>query len=104
MFVIVWEFRVKHNRLAEFKETYAPNGAWALLFRKADGFIETELLRDRDDRTRFVTIDKWASRDAYDVFRAKYGEEYLAIDARTEAFTDVEERVGVFETIGSDPH
>jgi heme-degrading monooxygenase HmoA len=99
MFVIVWEFRVKHDRLAEFKDAYRPAGAWAQLFRKASGFIETELLRDRDDRARFITVDKWKSRDDYDAFRAEHDAEYLAIDARTEKFTDFEGRIGVFETI-----
>ena len=99
MFVIVWEFRVKHDRLAEFKDAYKPGGTWAQLFHKASGFVETELLRDSDERTRFFTIDKWNSRDEYDAFRAKYDSEYLAIDARMEKLTDFEEQVGVFETI-----
>jgi quinol monooxygenase YgiN len=99
MFVIVWEFRVKHDRLAEFKDAYRPDGTWAQLFRKASGFVETELLRDRDDRTRFVTFDKWKSRDDYDAFRTTHESEYLAIDARMEKLTDFEGQVGLFETI-----
>jgi heme-degrading monooxygenase HmoA len=99
MFVIVWEFRVKQDHLAEFKVAYKPDGVWAHLFQKAAGFIATELLRDRDSRTRFLTVDKWDSREHYEAFRAAFETEYLQIDARTEAFTDAEERVGVFETI-----
>ena len=98
MFVIVWEFRVKHDRLAEFKDAYKADGEWARLFRKASGFVETELWRDRDDRARFITVDKWNSRDDFDAFRVKYDADYLAIDARTEHFTDAEERIGEFET------
>lgn len=99
MFVIAWEFRVKHNHLADFKQAYRPGGDWERLFQRAEGFIGTELLRDRDDRTRFLTIDKWTSRDHYERFREKFDADYVAIDARTEMFTDAEDRIGVFETI-----
>ena len=104
MFVIVWGFRVKHSHLADFKEAYRPDGDWALLFRKARGFIRTELLRDRDDRARFLTIDMWDSRGAYDDFRAGFDADYVALDGRTESFTDAEERIGIFETIDGESH
>ena len=99
MFVIVWEFFVKRDRLAEYERAYEPAGDWAQLFRRARGFVDTALLRDREDRTRFLTIDTWESRDAYDAFRASFDAEYLALDARTEAFTESERRIGVFETM-----
>ena len=98
MFVILWEFRVKRDKLYEFRRAYAPGGDWDLLFRRAKGFVRTELLRDRDDRMRFLTVDTWDSRRDYDAFRAAFDDEYLKIDARTEAFTDSEERIGIFET------
>jgi heme-degrading monooxygenase HmoA len=99
MFVIVWEFVVKRDRLAEFERAYAPAGDWAQLFARAKGFVETALVRDREDRTRFLTIDMWESRDAYETFRAAFDADYLALDARTEAFTESERRIGIFENI-----
>ena len=99
MFVIVWEFVVKRDRLAEYERAYASAGDWAQLFRRAEGFVDTALLRDREDRTRFLTIDTWLSRDAYDAFRAAFDTEYVALDARTEAFTESERRIGVYETV-----
>ncbi len=97
MFVILWEFRVKRDKLYEFRRAYGPDGDWARLFKRATGFVRTDLLRDRDDRARFVTIDTWQSRRDYDAFRAAFDEDYLRTDARTEAFTDSEERIGIFE-------
>lgn len=99
MFVIVWEFVVKRDRLKEYERAYAPTGDWAQLFKRAKGFVDTALLRDREDRTRFLTIDTWESRDAYEAFRAAFDADYLALDARTEVFTDSERRIGVFETM-----
>jgi heme-degrading monooxygenase HmoA len=100
MFVIVWEFRVVRDRAAEFERVYGADGDWARLFRRGEGFLSTELLRDRDDLSRFVTIDRWRSRDDYDAFRAAFDAEYIAMDATSELLTDSEKRVGIFEMGG----
>jgi len=57
--ITVWEFRVRPERLSEFLSAYAPGGDWDLLFRRGEGFLSTELLRDERDETRFLTIDRW---------------------------------------------
>jgi heme-degrading monooxygenase HmoA len=97
MFVILWEYRVRRERLPEFEAAYGPEGEWVQLFRRAEGFVETELWQDREDRTRFVSVDKWLTRQHYDAFRVRFDDEYLAIDARTEKFTASEKRLGLFE-------
>ena len=76
MLVIVWEFRVRPERLSEFLSAYAPGGDWDLLFRRGEGYLSTELLRDERDETRFLTIDRWDSREARDRFRLRFREEY----------------------------
>lgn len=100
MVVIVWEFRVRLDRLVDFERIYGPDGDWDRLFKTATGFIGTELLRDRDDHSRFFTIDTWSSQADFEAFVAARGAEYASIDARAETLTESEERIGAFETIG----
>ena len=45
---------------------------WELLFRRGEGFLSTELLRDEREETRFFTIDRWDSREARDRFRLRF--------------------------------
>jgi heme-degrading monooxygenase HmoA len=98
MFVIVWEFRVQREHASDFERAYCARGEWAKLFAEGVGFLSTELLHDRDDISRFVSVDRWRSRAEYDVFRARFDAEYLALDARTEKLTESEMRIGVFES------
>ena len=101
MLVIVWEFRVRPERLADFLSAYAPGGDWDLLFRCGEGYLSTELLRDERDETRFLTIDRWDSREARDRFRLRFREEYDALDRRCEAVTLEETPVGDFSQPGT---
>jgi heme-degrading monooxygenase HmoA len=101
LFVIVWEFRAKRDCLPDFERAYEPNGDWGRLFQREPGFAGTQLLRDREDITRFLTVDTWKTRDDYEAFRAQFDSDYLAIDARTEAFTDSEERIRTIEPFGN---
>jgi heme-degrading monooxygenase HmoA len=45
MFVRVWEYDVVPASAEEFQRAYGSAGAWAQLFRRADGFVGTELFR-----------------------------------------------------------
>jgi len=97
MFVILWEFRVRADAVGDFQRAYGRDGDWDSLFRKGDGFVGTELLHDADDGTRFLTIDRWTSQEAYKEFREAFEVEYAAIDARYEDMTISETRIGEFE-------
>lgn len=96
MFVIVWQFRVRPERLSEFLSANSPGGDWEGLFRRGDGFLSAELLRDERDETRFLTIDRWTSREARDRFRLRFGAEYDDLDRRCEDLTLEETHVGDF--------
>ncbi|WP_162374458.1 putative quinol monooxygenase [Pseudoxanthomonas sangjuensis] len=98
MFVAVWEFEVREECIAEFVALYGGDGEWAALFRKHAGYLDTELLRDAGNPTRFLTIDRWTSQAAYDDFLASAKPDYAAIDALGEAFTVSERLVGRFAT------
>ncbi len=101
MLVILWEFRVRPEMLSEFLSAYAPGGDWDLLFRRAEGYLSTELLRDELDGTRFLTIDRWDSREARDRFRLQFGEPYEALDRNCEDYTVEETPVGDFSLPGT---
>ena len=95
MYVIVWEFQAREGCEAELINANRPEGAWGRFFRKAQGYLGSELLRDT---RRFVTIDRWTSREAYDAFRASHAAEYQEIDRQLERLTEHEHHIGSFES------
>jgi heme-degrading monooxygenase HmoA len=76
MYVVLWRFRSLVGRESEFEQAYGPSGQWTQLFRRADGYLGTELLRRSDDPREYLAIDRWASRVAYEAFRARWSSEY----------------------------
>lgn len=100
MYRIVWAFDVKPACVQAFESAYGPEGDWAGLSRGAPGYGGTELLRDVDTAGRYLTIDRWRSREDFWRFREAFRSEYLALDARCEQLTDREQLVGDFETMG----
>jgi len=99
-YVVVWEFEVKKGREKEFERMYGPRGEWARLFARGKGYKGTELLRDERKRGRYVTIDRWASRGAYERFRKRLGKEYAWLNAKGEGLTVKERKMGEFEGLG----
>ena len=95
-YVIVWEFRVKAGREAEFVEKYGPEGVWARFFRRSEGYIRTELVNDVTDRLRFLTLDYWKSQEAFKVFRKQNLAEHERLDKEFEGLTEQETRLGAF--------
>jgi heme-degrading monooxygenase HmoA len=89
--VSVWRYRVRAERTEEYLRAYGADGAWVALFCRAGGHISTDLLRDATDPSVFVTIDRWESRAAYEAFRKKFADEYLALDSVCSAYTEEEE-------------
>ncbi len=98
MFVILWEFEVKSGYEAEFEKDYGPEGVWVELFRQSPAYRETRLLRDTAQKQRYYTLDFWASGATYQAFRDRHREKYNKIDAKCEAMTVRETRLGEFES------
>jgi len=96
LYVSLWEFIVEPAQAEEFQRLYGPSGSWVALFRRAAGYIDTLLLRDRADPHRFLTIDRWNSADAHRAFRAAFSREYAELDARCEDLTVRESALGEF--------
>lgn len=99
MHVILWEFRVRRGHEQEFERAYGPRGFWAELFRRGEGYMGTELLRDLSEPGRYFTIDRWGSQAAFESFRSRHLSEYEAIDRRCEAMTESETQVGSFSPL-----
>jgi heme-degrading monooxygenase HmoA len=78
MYVILWRFRPLMGRESELERAYGPSGEWALLFRRDDGYLGTELLRRSEDSREYLTLDRWVSRAAFETFRSRFSSVYLS--------------------------
>ncbi|MBL8542576.1 MAG: antibiotic biosynthesis monooxygenase [Hyphomonadaceae bacterium] len=94
-YVILWSYEVAPEHERAFIAAYGPEGDWARLFATAAGFLGVDLYRDG---ARFLTIDRWQSEAAFQAFQAARGAEYQALDARCDALTLAETRLGAFVT------
>jgi len=101
-YTYLWEFSVEPERLEEFQREYGPSGAWVALFRRAPGYLDSRLLRDRADPRRFITIDRWTSAEAYRSFHSAFAREYAALDARCAHLSARETSLGEFAEVPQD--
>jgi heme-degrading monooxygenase HmoA len=96
-YLIIWEFQIKPGLAAEFELIYGSNGAWATLFRKSPEYLGTELVRDLARPGRYLTLDRWTSREALQQFKEENANDYAALDQQCERLTEAETFVGEFE-------
>jgi len=99
MYVVLWRFLPVEGRESEFERAYGPSGDWALLFRRDDGYLGTELLRRSEDFREYLTLDRWVSRTAYEAFRHRFSSEYQRLDRLFEELTEEETPLGAFEVL-----
>ena len=98
MFVVIWEYDVHEGSQAAFEALYGSDGEWVALFREYDGYAGTQLLRAIGHPNRFMTIDHWSSPEAYAAFLTASKPRYEQIDARGDALTIAERRIGAYTT------
>ena len=101
MHIIVWQFEVTQENVEEFKAIYGAEGEWAKLFSLASGYLGTELLQSLDSNNRFITLDRWQSRDHFEGFKQQHAIAYAQLDARCDGLTLHEEKIGDY--LKSDP-
>lgn len=99
MIYIIWTFVLSRGMENNFEEVYGPEGAWVRLFRSAEGFLGTELLKDLNDPLRYTTIDRWESVVDFEQFRSTHKEEYETLDHSCERLTSQERLIGVFKEL-----
>ena len=95
--VRVWKFRPRPGCEQEFALAYGADGVWAALFGKAQGYLGTDLYQPDQPGGWWMTVDRWDSAAAFEVFGHEFGEEYRALDAELEGVAGEEEFVGAFE-------
>ena len=96
MYSTVWFFEVAPGCKAEFEGAYNGDGDWVRLFRRAAGYVRTELHRDLELPGRYLTVDYWASSEAYAAFRRSAAEQYRILDRKCESLTVTERHLGSF--------
>ena len=99
MFYILWEFKVALKHRSEFEEAYKGDGVWARLFGRDPAYVKTILLRNKEDETRYVTIDAWKDRQAHADFKNMFAVDYSRIDKECELLTQSERVIGIYEEI-----
>lgn len=70
---------------------YGPEGSWVKLFKLDSSYLETILLTDNSKQGRYITLDRWKTKQDYKSFREKYANEYNALDKLCEGLT-IEEK------------
>jgi heme-degrading monooxygenase HmoA len=96
MFVVVWQFEIVEGKVPAFEAAYGPEGAWAKLFRTSPDYRGTELLRDAYIPGSYLTIDRWASEEAFRAFRKDHDADYETLDRECDALTGRETRIGAY--------
>lgn len=99
MYVIIWKFAVKPGLENDFEAVYGPDGTWAQFFRRGQGYLGTELLRDAVVPGHYATIDRWESKSAYENFLTRFAEDYSAIDQECEVLTESETEIGTYDRV-----
>jgi heme-degrading monooxygenase HmoA len=102
-YLAIWEFEVNADFRSQFEKTYGSEGAWARLFRQSPEYRGTKLIRDLTRPGRYLTLDYWTSRDAFQRFKQAYAAEYANLDQQCERLTDHEAMVGEFEQFPAAP-
>jgi len=95
MHVILWRFRVRPGREAEFEAAYGEGGSWSRFFRSGEGFLGSELMRGTDGT--YLTIDRWISLPAFRAFRNANAQHYAELDDRCSELTTEEAMVAEVE-------
>jgi uncharacterized glyoxalase superfamily protein PhnB/heme-degrading monooxygenase HmoA len=101
-FSYVWEYEVPADAEPEFLDHYAPDGAWVRLFRRAPGYLGTQLYRDRGLAGRYLTVDHWLDEAAYREFRRAFAAEFETLDRACAALTRREAHLGDLEPVAGE--
>lgn len=96
MYCYIWSFTVRPEFMKEFQAAYGPEGDWARFFASDPEYIRTDLLADRENPARFLTIDFWSTYEACLSFRERFSAQFEALDKSFERFMLEEVQIGSF--------
>ena len=98
-YLLIWEFQIKPGSKLQFERIYGSEGEWANFFRQDPNYYGTDLVHDLSHPGRYVTLDYWTSRTAYEDFRRLHAGDYEKIDERCEQLTEREVALGAYERV-----
>ncbi len=99
MIAILWTYEVHSDAAVDFERAYGPAGDWAALFRRASGYLGTELLRGPG--TAYLTIDRWRDSADFEAFMAAHRADYEALDRATQGWTTEERKLGLWDSLAA---
>jgi quinol monooxygenase YgiN len=99
LLVLIWEYRVRPDRVEDFASFYGPDGPWVDFFRAAPGFVSTTLWRDVDTPGRFLVADRWTSVALHDDFREREADAYRRLSERGARLYERETDLGRFDSV-----
>lgn len=94
-FLRIWSYLPARGSETEFAAAYGQDGPWVALFLRGAGYLGTELLRGAGGR--WMTIDRWRSREDWAAFLATHRAEYDALDRECAGLTLEEADHGEWE-------
>ena len=97
MYRIIWQYSVRPEGVDQFKKVYAADGVWTEFFRRSPDYVTTELYGDLNSPLRFITVDVWRNRGAYENFRKSNATDYVALDEACTVLVAHERTLGVTE-------
>ncbi|MBC7983208.1 MAG: antibiotic biosynthesis monooxygenase, partial [Candidatus Obscuribacterales bacterium] len=86
---------VRPDQITQFEQVYSAEGLWAQFFRNSADYIGTELFRATGETRRYITLDRWRSRAAYEAFRKTFAADYAHLDEWCERLVEHERTLGV---------
>jgi heme-degrading monooxygenase HmoA len=99
VYTVAWSYRVVPGCEPAFEALYAADGDWSRLFARSPEYLGTQLLRDVDDASCYMTLDRWRSRGDYEAFLQSARDDYAVLDRRGDALTSGERRIGDFDAM-----
>ncbi len=96
-YVRLWRYEVTPGREHDFVKAYGPEGDWARLFRRGEGYLGTELLRASPPATGYLTLDRWRSETDWRRFLEKQHSAYAELDRLLAPLCQENVELGNFE-------
>jgi predicted enzyme related to lactoylglutathione lyase/heme-degrading monooxygenase HmoA len=100
-FSYIWEYEVPAAAESEFLALYGAEGDWCRLFRRAPGYLGTQLYRDRGLPGRYLTVDHWRDEVSFREFHRAFAAEYAALDQACTGLTRREAHLGDLEPVAA---
>lgn len=97
MFIVLNEFHVKEEHIPAFETEFGSAGTRSETLQKGEGFMSTELMKDGANKRRFITIDRWISKDAYEDFQIEFENESAEVAKLGENMLEKQQLIGAFE-------